>query len=107
MAENKKATELRDEDLKKINGGGSGTIPSSGIQFMTYYIVSDGYYYSSAQNTSDVVYVYRSVNGDLYYSNETFVCEGDKWTSNSAGYGREIEDKAKFRSSYPYQLNIW
>ena len=98
--------QLHDEELKKIDGGGSGTIPNSGIQFWTYYSISEGCYYSSAQNTNDVVYVYSNFGGDLYYSKESFVCEGNTWQSNSLGYSREIEDKAKFRSNYPYMLSV-
>lgn len=105
MSEENKTVELNDEELGKVNGGGSGVIPQGGIVFSTYYWIDDGYY-SSGQNTSDVVYVYTNVGGDLYYTRESFVCDGNTWQSTKVFGPVEIENEAKFRSNYPYFMNV-
>lgn len=106
MLEENKNVELKDEELAKVNGGGSGTIPDKGITYTNYASLNDGYYYSHEQNTNDVVYVYKNIKGDLYYTKEKFKFEGNNWWAINKTNGRLIENVPGFMIYYPYLLNI-
>lgn len=106
MVEENKNVELNDEELANVNGGGSGTIPDSGITYINYVSLVDGHYYSHQQNTNDLVYVYKNNNGDFYYTKESFSCEGNNWWAISKSNGRLIENVQGFMIYYPYMLNI-
>ena len=104
------ARELKDEELENIAGGGSGTIPQNGIIFTTYSSVEAGYYYSSAQNTNDVVYVYSCPSG-LGFTRELFSVDlsSNNWISKNitpSGVKHENFNTDGFMSLYPYRLNV-
>lgn len=40
MLEENKTVELNDEELEKVSGGGSGSVPTEGIIFESYSFVS-------------------------------------------------------------------
>lgn len=105
-----KVEELKDELLENVTGGGSGTIPQNGITFDTYSSLEAGYYYSSAQNTNNVVYVYSSSNG-LGYTSEAFSVDPstNSWISRNktpSGVVHIDFNTDGFMKMYPYRLNV-
>lgn len=106
MSEEMKNVELKEDELKNVSGGGSGTIPKNGIEFSTYYWIDDGCYYSQQQSADEVAYVYRGADGSFYYTIESIVCTGNTWQSTSKFRARSMDSESEFRSKYPYILNI-
>lgn len=105
MPEKIKNVVLKDEELDKVTGGSSGTIPESGIVYSNYVSLSDGCFYAHGQNTNDVVFVFNN-NGNYYYVKQIFMFEGSNWWATDKNNGRLIENISGFMSYYPYLLNI-
>ena len=110
MSEIKETVELKDEELDKVTGGGSGTIPQGGITFEKYDTLQSGYYYSYEQNFNEVAYVYTT-NGKLYYTSEKFLVDPatNSWISRSitpSGVIKPIENVEGFMYRYKYKLNV-
>ena len=102
--------ELKDEELEKASGGGSGTIPQGGIVFTTYDSLLPGCYYSKEQDLIEVVYVYEA-SKKLYYTREAFSVDltNNTWISRNrtpSGVRNPIENEPGFMSSYKYRLNV-
>ena len=110
MTEKNEKIELKDEDLEKVLGGGSGIIPQGGIVFENYSVLLPEHYYSQAQNFQEVVYVY-AVGTALYYTREAFSIDPstNSWVSRNrtpSGVRCPIENVAGFMSLYIYKLNV-
>lgn len=105
MTEENKTIELKDEDLEKVNGGGSGTIPSKGITFTKAGSVKSGYYYSKYMDLTDIVYVYQGIVGQEY-NPEKFIVDSTKgtWSSSKSAPARYVG--SSFLTEYPYELNV-
>lgn len=104
-----KINELKENELEKVSGGGSGTIPGGGIKFSTYTEVSGNRYYSKQQNLNNVVYVYSIVYGmgAKEYTPESISVNYSKgtWSSTTTSrFGSSVT--GSFASEYPYMLNI-
>ena len=102
--------ELKDEELDKVTGGGSGTIPQGGITYNGYSVLEPEHYYSQDQNLDEVVYVYKA-SGMLYYTREAFSVDlaNNTWISRNrtpSGVRNPIENVEGFMSRYIYQLNV-
>ena len=102
---------LNEEQLKNITGGGSGIIPQGGITFETYSSLEAGYYYSAAQNTNEVVYVYSSPDGQLGYTSEAFYMDPatNSWISRNktpSGVVHRDFNVEGFMMRFPYRLNV-
>ena len=111
MGEKKETIELKDEELEKVTGGGSGTVPQGGITFETYGTLTIGRYYTSSQDFQEVVYV-CTVYDKLCYSRELFKIDAstNSWRSinkHSSGEKYPLENIPGFMSHYPYMLNVY
>lgn len=105
-----KTNELTDEELKEVNGGGSGTLPQNGITFQSYDTLLSDHYYSTDQNLIEVCYVYTASN-KLFYTREDFrVNESENsWISRNrtpSGVLCPIENVEGFMDRYKYMLNV-
>lgn len=106
----KDVNELRDDELAEVTGGGSGSLPQNGITFERYSSLEAGFYYSSAQDTSNVVYVYSCPSG-LGYTRESFTVDpsNNSWISKNitpSGVRHENFNIAGFMELYPFRLNV-
>ena len=99
--------QLKDQDLENVTGGYEGNIPSGGITYQTYGMMALNRYYSAAQDTNDVVWVFQA-GMVTEYSNENFVVNksNNTWKSNGVGGHKVITDYNDFHNKYPYMLNI-
>ena len=105
MTDEKKTNELKDEELEKVTGGGSGTVPTGGITFTISGSVKSGHYYSKYMDLTNVVYVYQGILGQEY-NNEKFVVDEATgcWSSNKVGSFFYVGPN--FLNEYPYILNV-
>ena len=105
MSEENKTVELKDEELQKITGGGSGKVPSAGITFTKSDSVKSGYYYSKYMNLTNVVYVYQGASGQEFNCEKFIVDETTgRWSSNKVGTFYSVGPD--FLYDYPYILNV-
>ena len=98
-------TELKDEELNKVNGGGGGKLPPEGITFSNYYDFESNCYYSKNKDLNNVAYMYR-VADTSKYTLERFIVDtaSGKWISTSIS--GEYQVYGIFRNEFPYKLNV-
>ena len=104
MTDEKKTNELKDEELEKVTGGGSGTVPTGGITFTISGSVKSGHYYSKYMDLTNVVYVYQGVFGQEYNCEKFEVDDTGHWKSNKVGTFYYVGPN--FLNDYPYILNV-
>lgn len=100
--------QLNENELNNVVGGGSGIVPSGGINFYeSYNELETGYYYCSDPN--NVVYLYRIeprplMEDQCQATKENFVVEGNSWSSSR--YTNLNLAASAFKANYPYRLNV-
>lgn len=99
---------LSDQNLEKVSGGGSGTLPPEGLTYTPHSGISCGYFYADANKSSNIIFAWGIVsNRYIQYYKLKLEVNGSNW--------RILEDKALINnqdeisylsSQYPYLLNI-
>ena len=101
-------TELKDEELNKVSGGGGGNLPPEGITFSKYSRVWPNYYYSKDMSLNNVVYVFVGQSGCKSYTHELFTVDEikGKWKANRISPEIKLKLDKDFTYEFPYTLNV-
>lgn len=106
-----KTITLKEEELKKVSGGGSGTIPKEGITYSKYDTIISGRYYAKKYLGDELAFVYTlpyQAGGfsPSRCSYETLFVDPhhNTWTATPNSPQNDIPHN--FIELYPYILNI-
>ena len=98
--------ELTEEQLSKVTGGGSGTIPAGGITYKTYSTAQANRYYAKTSGSTDLMCVLIDGFGCASYYTEKLVIDStnNSWSTNRTSGA--LPAPANFSTTYPFVLNI-